>query len=134
MDRNSGLRSPLSIYWSIFFFVIKGDVFITGNYCTTGNIDNFSTGNTSATNNAIIDRIESRIERITHDFFYPKDFHLFLNGNGKNALFPSIYPKFLAVNYLSIGETEDPLDSLATNSSGSSGKIGRAHVWTPVTC
>lgn len=93
-----------------------------GNYISTGSIDNFSTGLDTTGENAIIDRVEERIEKITNDYFYMKDYHFFLNGNGKRAMFPPISPAIISVNYLSIAETEiATIDFSSTQSSGTTG-------------
>lgn len=94
-----------------------------GNYISTGDIDNFSTGNTSAENNAIIDRVEETVERITKDVFYPKTFHLFLNGNRENQIFPKFTSKILSINKMSISDTEiDTTDFTGGDILGTSGE------------
>jgi len=93
-----------------------------GNYISTGDIDNFSTGNTSAQNNAIIDRVEETVDRITGDYFYPKTFHLFLDGNGKSQIFPKFKSKILSINEMAISEVGvSTIDFTSTGSEGSSG-------------
>ncbi|GAH31285.1 unnamed protein product, partial [marine sediment metagenome] len=39
-------------------------------------------GETLADRQAVIDRVEAQVERITKDYFYPKTFYDFLDGNG----------------------------------------------------
>jgi len=63
-------------------------------------------GVTLADRQAVIDRVEAQVERITKDYFYPKTFHDFLDGNGRDRLFPTFRQKILSINYLAISRVE----------------------------
>jgi len=92
-------------------------------YIEIADIDNFSTGLTTTQKQAIIDRVEEKVERIAKDYFYPKTFHLFLDGNGKGQIFPKFKSKILSVNKLVIDEVAvNTVDITSTGISGSSGE------------
>ncbi len=59
-------------------------------------------GETLADRQAVIDRVEAQVERITKDYFYPKTFHEFLDGNGRDRLFLPIRQKILSVNHVAV--------------------------------
>ncbi|GAG82404.1 unnamed protein product, partial [marine sediment metagenome] len=61
-------------------------------------------GETLADRQAVIDRAEAQVERITKDYFYPKTFYDFLDGNGKDRLFLPIRQKILSINYMAISK------------------------------
>ena len=81
-----------------------------GNYVVISSIDNFPAGLTDGQKNQIIDRIEERIERITHDLFYEKKFDIFLRGNGSDRLFLGLVPDILSVSEIEISGVELPSD------------------------
>ena len=78
-------------------------------------------GETLADRQAVIDRVEARVERITKDYFYPKTFYDFLDGNGRDRLFLSIRQKILSINYLVISRVEvSTIDKTGTDITSSS--------------
>ena len=80
-------------------------------------------GESLADRQSIIDEIEAQVERITKDYFYPKTFHEFLDGNGRERLFPSIRQKILSINYMAISEVEiSTIDKTGTDISGTAGE------------
>jgi len=80
-------------------------------------------GETLADRQAVIDRVEAQVERITKDYFYPKTFHDFLDGNGRDRLFLSIRQKTLSINYMDISEMIIPtIDKNGTDISGTAGE------------
>jgi len=80
-------------------------------------------GVTLADRQAVIDRVEAQVERITKDYFYPKTFQDFLDGNGKDRLFLSIRQKILSINYMAISEVEiSTIDKTGTDTSGTAGE------------
>lgn len=68
---------------------------VTGNYIVGTDIDNWPGGTSSATKKEIVDRAEQLIESITQDYFYPKIFAIYLDGNGKDKLFLGLTPHIL---------------------------------------
>ena len=80
-------------------------------------------GETLADRQAVIDRVEAQVERITKDYFYPKTFHDFLDGNGRDRLFLPIRQKILSINYMAISEIEiSTIDKTGTDISGTAGE------------
>jgi hypothetical protein len=80
-------------------------------------------GETLADRQAVIDRVEAQVERITKDYFYPKTFYEFLDGNGRDRIFLSIRQKILSINYLAISEILIPtIDLDGTDISGTAGE------------
>ena len=77
-----------------------------GNYITEDDIDNFPDDSTVAERQEIIDEVEAQVERITKDYFCPKTFHDFLDGNGRDRLFLPIRQKILSINYMAISKVE----------------------------
>ncbi len=88
-----------------------------GNYITDEDeVNNWADGLTVAERQAVIDEVEAQVERITKDYFYPKTFHEFLDGNGKDRLFLPIRQKLLSINYMAISKVEVPtLDKTGTD-------------------
>ena len=80
-----------------------------GNYVDESLIDNWADGATTAQKQAVIDRMEEQIEKITHDLFYAADFDIKLDGTGKNRLFLGLKPDIISVT--SIKVLEVTLDS-----------------------
>jgi len=79
-------------------------------------------GETLADRQAVIDRVEAQVERITKDYFYPKTFYDFLDGNGRDRLFFPIRQKILSINYMAISEVEVPtIDKTGTDIAGTQG-------------
>jgi len=78
-----------------------------GNYITDEDeVNNWADGLTVAERQAVIDEVEAQVERITKDYFYPKTFHEFLDGNGRDRLFLPIRQKILSINYVAISQVE----------------------------
>ncbi|MBA7657490.1 hypothetical protein ES703_65428 [subsurface metagenome] len=78
-----------------------------GNYITDEDeVNNWADGLTVAERQAVIDEVEAGVERITKDYFYPKTFHEFLDGNGRDRLFLPIRQKILSINYMAISQVE----------------------------
>lgn len=93
-----------------------------GHYIDEDDVDNWDDSATEAEIQEIIGRVEEAIERITKDIFYPKTFHLFLNGNRENQIFPKFMSKILSINKMSISDMEvDTNDFTGSDISGSSG-------------
>lgn len=88
-----------------------------GNYITDEDeVNNWADGSTVAERQAVIDEVEARVERITHDYFYPKTFLDLLNGNGRDRIFLSIRQKILSINYMAISLIEVPtIDKTGTD-------------------
>ena len=80
-----------------------------GNYVDESLIDNWADGATTAQKQAVIDRMEEQIEKITHDLFYAANFDIKLDGTGKNRLFLGLKPDIISVT--SIKVLEVTLDS-----------------------
>jgi len=80
-------------------------------------------GETLADRQAVIDEVEAQVERITKDYFYPKAFHEFLDGNGKDRLFLSIRQKILSINYMIISQVKvSTIDKTGTDIAGTQGE------------
>lgn len=76
-----------------------------GNYITAEDIPAAVQGSlTDEAVNAIIARIEERIERVCGDFFYEKSITLKLDGNGKPTLPFGIKQRLLSISAVSISE------------------------------
>lgn len=96
---------------------------IEGKYISEYDVDNWADDTTQTEMQEIIDRIEETIEDITEDIFYVKTFHEFLDGNGKDQIFPLFPYKILSVNKIAVSDIDiDTLDFTSTNISGSSGE------------
>ena len=91
-------------------------------YIQISDIDNFSTGLSTSEKQEIIDRVEEVVEKTTNDVFYPKTFHIFLDGNGKNRIFPFTTSKILSINKMNISDLDiSTTDYTGSNISGTSG-------------
>jgi len=77
---------------------------VSGNYITNLDIDNFPDDMSNAEKKALIDRVENLVERITHDYFYPKDFSITLDGNGKSRLSLGLTPDILSISSVKIND------------------------------
>ena len=97
-----------------------------GNYITDEDeVNNWVDGSTVAERQAVIDEVEAQVERITKDYFYPKTFHDFLDGNGRDRLFLPIRQKILLINYMTISLIEVPtIDKTGTDITSASLFIG----------
>ena len=79
-------------------------------------------GEALADRQAVVNRVEAQVERITKDYFYPKTFQDFLDGNGRDRLFLPIRQKILSINYMAISEVEVPtIDKTDTDIAGTQG-------------
>jgi len=54
-------------------------------------------GSSETDRQAAIDRAEQLIEKLTHDYFYSKDFVIYRNGNGSDHLYLNLRPNILTV-------------------------------------
>jgi len=77
-----------------------------GKYIHEDDVDNWPVSSTVAERQEIIDEVEAQAERITKDYFYPKTFHDFLDGNGRDRLFLPIRQKILSINYMVISQVK----------------------------
>jgi hypothetical protein len=68
----------------------------------TSIVDNWPSGSTANQKEEKILKAERLIERLTKDYFYPKNFILIMNGNDKNRLYIPVRPRILSINQLSI--------------------------------
>lgn len=67
-----------------------------------------SEGESLTDRQAVIDRVEALVEKITHDYFYAKAFDIFRNGNGRNRLYLELKPRVLTVTAIKVREVEIP--------------------------
>jgi hypothetical protein len=97
-----------------------------GNYITDEDeVNNWADGLTVAERQAVIDEVEAQVERITKDYFYPKTFYEFLDGNGRDRLFLPIRQKILSINYMAISQVEvSTIDKTGTDITSASLFIG----------
>lgn len=80
-------------------------------------------GESLADRQAIINEVEAQVERITKDHFYPKTFHEFLDGNGRDRLFLPIMQKILSINNMVISGTEiSTIDKTGADIGGTVGE------------
>lgn len=95
---------------------------VEGNYIKQDDVDNWPEDVTQTEMKEIIDRIEEDVERIIGDYFYPKTFHLLIDGSGKGQVFPKFKSKILSINKMAIDEVGvSTIDLTGANISGSSG-------------
>ena len=73
-----------------------------GNYIIESDIDNWPAEATEIEKQRVIDRVESLVEKLTGDYFYPKDFTIALDGNGKNRLNLGLTPSILSISSIKI--------------------------------
>lgn len=97
---------------------------VDGNYIKCTDVDNWADAGitTDADKQAVIDRIEEQVERLTKDCFYPKAFDVRIDGNGANRIFPSFHQDLILVsnvyvNDIEIGSTEWEYDKHSVYSS-----------------
>jgi len=69
-----------------------------GNYISATDVNNWPDGYTTAQKDAVIERVESLIERVTGDYFYEKSEVLKLDGNGSNRIFTGRAPDLLSIS------------------------------------
>ena len=73
-----------------------------GNYVHEDDIDNWPESYADPEQQEVIDRIEELVEKITGDYFYPKDFDIYLDGNGKSRIFLSFKPNILSISSIEV--------------------------------
>lgn len=73
-----------------------------GNYIADTDIDNWPATATESDKTAVIRRVEERIEKLTKDFFRPKNFDIKLDGNGANRLNLQLMPNILSISAVEI--------------------------------
>ncbi|MBA7536035.1 hypothetical protein ES705_28297 [subsurface metagenome] len=96
---------------------------VEGNYIKENDVDNWPADVTQTEMQEIIDRVERTVERITKDYFYPKTFHEFSDGNGRDRLFFPIRQKILSINYLAVNTIVlSTTDLTGTKISGTAGE------------
>jgi len=96
-----------------------------GNYIHEDDVDNWPDEYGDPEQQAVIDEVEAQVERITKDYFHPKTFHEFLDGNGRDRLFLPIRQKILSINYMAISEIEIPtIDKTGTDITSASLFVG----------
>lgn len=93
-----------------------------GKYVHEEDVDNWPADYGDPEQQAVIDRIEEQVERLTKDCFYPKAFDVRIDGNGSNRIFPSFYQDLLwisnvYVNDIEIGSSEWEYDKNSVYSS-----------------
>lgn len=76
-----------------------------GNYIHEDDIDNWPESYLDPEQQEVIDRVEQTVEKITGDYFYPKDFDIYLDGNGKNRLFLGFKPDILSISSIKVSGT-----------------------------
>lgn len=95
---------------------------VEGNYIKQNDVDNWVTDITQTEMQETIDRVEEIVEEVTGDIFYPKTFHLFLDGNGKNRIFPFLKSDILSINKIVISDLDiSTVDYTGSKISGTSG-------------
>ena len=118
--------SPITMHDDITFWLKHVYAYVpegVGKYISVDDIDNFPDDLTDAEKQAIIDEVESRVERITKDYFYPKTLHDFLDGNGRDRIFLTIKQRILSINYLAISNIALPtIDKTGSDASGTAGE------------
>lgn len=73
-----------------------------GNYVNEYDIDNWPESYLDPEQQEVIDRIEELVEKITGDYFYPKDFDIYLDGNGKSRIFLNFKPDILSISSIEV--------------------------------
>jgi len=76
-----------------------------GNFFNETHVTNWD-AETDAQKLVIIESVEETIELVTHDYFYPKSFDIYIDGNGKNRLFLGFQPDIIHVSDIDIQGTE----------------------------
>ena len=79
---------------------------IEGNYVDESDIDSWGDEVSDEEKQAIIDRAEQKIERLTKDFFYAKTFAKYFSGNGKDRLFLGFTADIISVTEILVAGTE----------------------------
>ena len=75
---------------------------VNGNYIADSDVTNWADGLADAAKLVIIKRVESRIERLCKDFFYPRPFGVDLDGSGGQVQNLRLMPNILSVTLVTI--------------------------------
>jgi hypothetical protein len=67
-----------------------------------------SEGESLTDRQAVIDRVEALVEKITYDYFYSKVFDILRSGNGRNRLYLGLKPQVLTVTTIKVKGVEIP--------------------------
>jgi len=73
-----------------------------GNYVHEDDVGNWPGDYGDPEQQEVIDRIEQLVEKITGDYFYPKDFDIYLDGNGKSRIFLGFKPDILSISSIEV--------------------------------
>jgi len=69
-----------------------------GNYIDPSDIDSWPSGCDAGCKESTIKFAEQLIEKITGTYFYEKSFDIYINGNGKNRIFPPLHANILSIS------------------------------------
>lgn len=75
------------------------------NYISINDITNWDSESDSE-KTAICDQAEDTIERITHDYFYPKPFDIKVNGSGNSRIFMPFIQNVLHISKVEVFDTD----------------------------
>ena len=79
-------------------------------------VDNWPSGLTPSQKEERILKAERFVEGLAKDYFYPKNFTLIMDGNGKSRLYVPVKPRILSINQLSINaEYKSTIDLTGSN-------------------
>jgi len=81
---------------------------IEGDYIDEDDIDNWDCDFTNDEKQAIIDKVESLIDKACHTHFGGEAFDIKINGNGKNRLFLPLKSDIITVTYVAVSCIEMP--------------------------
>ena len=85
-------------------------------------VDNWPSGLTPSQKEERILKAERFVEGLAKDYFYPKNFTLIMDGNGKSRLHVPVKPRILSINQLSINaEYKSTIDLTGSNIEGTEG-------------
>ena len=104
-----------------------------GNYVSKSDISNWPSGTSDSEKDAIIEKYEAFLEKITGTHFYEKSFDIYINGNGKNRIFLGLEADIIEITNVYICEIEIPsswyswdADSVYLDLCGSGATVGIA--------
>lgn len=75
---------------------------VTTHYISDTDVDNWPDSATDAQKKVVMERVEERIEKLTKDFFYEKNFEIHVDGNGKDRLFLGLVPDIVKITEIKI--------------------------------